>query len=302
MRPLRYLPMLILLGLAVHLLLPQITELENSIKVIEQMTLWAVGLALLAQASSYVGLGYLLSAAVAIVQDHLPFTRAMLIGIAASDVGLVAGGVVGNAAGVFRWSRASGVSKEGALLAGSLPSLFNNLLLALIAISGLIHLLITHTLSTFQAIAFAIILVVLSGIVGGLIWEMRHRPALNRLAGQVGTRWAGLRRRTYDPAQTAEGMDRLYATWDSLEADGWRGPLLGAAMNIGFDMLTLYLIFVAAGHEVSPGVLLAGYGLPLLLGKVSFLPGGIGIVEATMAALYDGLGVPDPVTVVVILG
>ena len=66
-------------------------------------------------------------------------------------------------------------------------------------------------------------------------------------------------------------------------------------------MLTLYLLFAAAGHAVSPGILLVGYGLPLLLGKMSFLPGGVGIVEGTMAALYDGLGVPDGVTVVVIL-
>jgi uncharacterized protein (TIRG00374 family) len=34
---------------------------------------------------------------------------------------------------------------------------------------------------------------------------------------------------------------------------------------------------------------------------VSFLPGGVGVVEGTMAALYDGLGVPDAVMVVVIL-
>jgi uncharacterized protein (TIRG00374 family) len=76
---------------------------------------------------------------------------------------------------------------------------------------------------------------------------------------------------------------------------------LGATANIFFDLGTLFFLFVAAGHTVSPGILLAGYGLPLLLGKVSLLPGGVGIVEGTMAALYNGLGVPAPVTVVVIL-
>jgi uncharacterized protein (TIRG00374 family) len=74
-------------------------------------------------------------------------------------------------------------------------------------------------------------------------------------------------------------------------------------LNVGFDMLTLYFLFVAAGHDVSPGVLLAGYGLPLLLGKMAFVvPGGVGVVEGSMAALYDGLGVPDAITVVVVLG
>mgnify|MGYP001769238907 CR=1 FL=1 len=42
---------------------------------------------------------------------------------------------------------------------------------------------------------------------------------------------------------------------------------------------------------------------PKLLGKAAFfLPGGVGIIEGTMAALYNGLGVPPGVTVVVILG
>jgi len=301
MRPLRYLPLLILLGLAVHLLLPQITALEHSFEVLERMLLWAVGLALLAQALSYVGSGYMLHAAAGIVGDRLPLLRAILISLAGYDVGMMAGGAVGTAAAVFRWSRGGGASKEGALLAGSLPSLFNNLLLALIAIAGFIHLLVAHDLSTFQVVAFVAIILILAGVIGGLAWGMRHRPALTAFADRAAARWARLRGRPHHPDRTGEAMARLYATWDALRAGGWRKPLLGSALNIGFDMLTLYLIFLAAGHAVSPGVLLAGYGLPLLLGKAGFLPGGVGIVEGTMAALYDGLGVPDPVTVVVIL-
>jgi hypothetical protein len=48
-------------------------------------------------------------------------------------------------------------------------------------------------------------------------------------------------------------------------------------------------------------VLFVGYGLPLLFGKIGFLPGGLGIVEATMAVLYGGFGVPGAILVVVIL-
>ena len=72
---------------------------------------------------------------------------------------------------------------------------------------------------------------------------------------------------------------------------------------MAFDILTLYLLFVAAGENISLGVLLAGYGLPLLLGKVVFvIPGGVGVVESSMAVLYNGLGVPPATTVVVVLG
>ena len=87
-----------------------------------------------------------------------------------------------------------------------------------------------------------------------------------------------------------------------LLAGGWRGPLLGAALNVAFDMLTLYFLFIAARNRVSLGVLLTGYGLPLLMGKMAFMiPGGVGVIESTMAALYTGLGVPKSVAVVVVL-
>jgi uncharacterized membrane protein YbhN (UPF0104 family) len=297
----RYLLPLLLLGLAVHLILPQIATLEQSLQVIKRMALWAVALAVVAQVLSYVGSGFLLRAIVSVVGQRLSVVRSMLITTAASSVGLVAGGQVGSAAATYRWTRASGISREGAVLAGWLPSLFNNGALAIIGIFGLLHLLITHELSTLQAIGFGLTLLVLGLIVGMVLWGVYHSSQLTTLAMQVASRWARLRRRPYDPATTEDATGRLFSAWDTLRTGGWRGPALGATLNIVFDMLTLYFLFVAAGHAVSPGVLLAGYGLPLLLGKVTFLPGGVGIVEGTMAALYDGLGVPNGVTVVVIL-
>ena len=297
----RYLPPLLLLGLAVHLILPQIATLEQSLEVIKGMVLWAVALAVLAQVLSYVGSGFLLRAIVAVVGQRLSVIRSILITMAASSIGLVAGGMVGNAAATYRWTRASGVSREGAVLAGWLPPLFNNGALVVIGIFGLLHLLIVHELSTLQAVGFGLTLLVLGLIVGVVLWGVHHRLQITTLAVRVVSRWAALRRRPYDPAATEAATGHWFSAWDTLRAGGWRGPALGAVLNIVFDMLTLYFLFVAAGHAVSPGVLLAGYGLPLLLGKVTFLPGGVGIVEGTMAALYDGLGVPDGVTVVVVL-
>jgi uncharacterized membrane protein YbhN (UPF0104 family) len=143
-------------------------------------------------------------------------------------------------------------------------------------------------------------LALLSAVAGAIWWALSHRDQLVRLATKTARRWAKLRRKAYDPAPAQATVGRLFEAWDTLRAGGWRRLIAGAAAGIGFDMGTLYFLFVAAGHPVSPGILLAGYGLPLLLGRVSFLPGGVGVVEGTMAALYDGLGVPDPVTVVVI--
>jgi uncharacterized protein (TIRG00374 family) len=300
-RLVRYLAPLVLLGLAVHILLPQIATVEHSLQVIRGMRLWAVALAVLAQMLSYWGSGYLLRTLVAVAGQQLSVLRGTMIFTAAASVGLAGGGPVGNVATTYRWMRGSGVNAEGATLAGWLPTLFTDAMLVIVGIFGLVHLLIAHQLSALQAVGFGFTLLVLLVFASVATWGVRHRSQLTALAVRFAGRWAALRHRSYDPATTEAAAGRWFSAWDALRTGGWHGPVLGATLNTVFDMLTLYSLFIAAGHPVSLGVLLSGYGLPLLLGKVSFLPGGVGIVEGTMAALYDGLGVPNGVTVVVIL-
>lgn len=298
----RYLPRLILLGLAVHVFLPQLTSLEQSFTVIESMAIWAVGLAVMAKLISYFGSGYLVHSIVAVVNQRISVYFGTMITLAASSIGLVAGGVLGNMAASYRWLRKRGVSIEGAGIAGTLPFILNNSILIFITSVGLAHLLVIHQLSTSQTIIFILMLLLILVFIGGILWGFGHRLQLTSLAVRVGERWSRINKRSYTAIDTEDTMGHMFKAWDALSGGGWRYPLLGAGVNIGFDIVTLYFLFIAAGYQVEPGVLLAGYGMPLLLGKLAFLiPGGVGVVEGTMAALYTGLGVPDPVVVVVIL-
>ena len=114
---------------------------------------------------------------------------------------------------------------------------------------------------------------------------------------------ARLRRKSFDPNSTRQELGDLFGAWDALWQGAWHRPAVGAFLNMAFDLLTLYFLFIAAGEYVSLGVLLAGYGLPLLLGKVAFIiPGGVGVVESSMTVLYNQLGIPPATTVVVVLG
>jgi len=63
-KALRYLLTLLLLGLAIYLLLPQLTSLEQAIAVLRQMSPLLVLLAIGTQVASYWGSGYLLQTAV----------------------------------------------------------------------------------------------------------------------------------------------------------------------------------------------------------------------------------------------
>lgn len=302
-RTLRNIGILAILGLVVHLILPQITSLEHSWQVMKSLIPWAVVLALVAQVLSYLGSGYLLQMVLSLTHEPIRLWRSSLIVLGAASVGMVAGGMIGSSAAIYRWTSQEEGHSEGATLASILPALFNNLVLVVVSLFGVAHLLLVHDLSRAQLVGFIAILLILGSLIGAAVLALQHWERAEAALVWISSLPPRLRRKAYDPATTRVFAQSLFSAWDNLRNGTWRGVVSGAILNVIFDMSTLYLLFIAAGHAVSPGVLLAGYGLPLLLGKMAFVvPGGIGVVEGSMAALYNGLGVPGPVTVVVVLG
>jgi len=100
-----YLILLAMLGLAVHLILPQIVSLRHSYQVIKELILWIVVLAILAQAASYLGSGYLLKALVHLSGSFLSLLDGTVITLAGASLGMVAGGMVGSSAAIYRWMK-----------------------------------------------------------------------------------------------------------------------------------------------------------------------------------------------------
>lgn len=301
-RNIGYIILLIVLGLAVHLLLPQIATFQHSFQVIKNMLVWAVILAVIAQIISYFGSGYILKSLMHYSKHSLSIFKSTMIAMAAASFGMVAGGLVGNAAATYRWMKKEKVSNEAATLAGTIPVLFNNIVLILISTIGLIYLLLAHELTTLQLFGFIVTLAGLIIIIGLLVWGLVKRDSFKRVIHRMSQYWAKLRNKKFDPKKTDNLLAGVFRAADALIAGGWHGSLIGAAINTVFDILTLYFIFLAANNQISVGILLIGYGLPLLLGKIAFIiPGGIGVIETAMVALYTKLGVQNSTSVVVVL-
>lgn len=300
-KTLRYLLTLLLLGLAVHLLLPQLTSLAHTRQVLQQMSPPLVLLALSAQTVSYIGSGYLLQAAVRLVKQRITVTQGVIITLAANSMGLLAGGTLTTFAMTFHWIQYFGINHPGAGLAGLIPLVFNNLFLLLLSFFGLLYLLFAHALSALQFISFTAVATFAFAIFLSLGWAIRQPTQLLHLLHCLGRRWASWRRRPYQPDRTEQAVAQSYLVWEQLRAGAWQRPAMGTLLNNGFDMLTLYLLFAAANYPLRGGLLVVGYGLPLLLGKIGLLPGGVGVIEGAMVALYSSFGVPKAILVVVIL-
>lgn len=298
---LRFIILVIMVAFGLRLLLPQLAGLEEAVATVRAMPLWMVAIAGLAQFGNYGGTGLMMYLLTGLVGTRLPIVRGSIIAVAANSIGLVSGGTVGNSAFTYRWVRGSGIRRLGAGLCATIPLMLIHLVLLLASIVGLISLLVIHELTMVEVISFAVVLGILGILAGLAFYGMNHPDWLIRRATPIFARYHAFRRQSFDPQDVVDYVNQLVNVRVILRT-GWHGPLIGAIVNLLFDMMTLYVLFLAAGYQVPIGILFAGYGLPLLVGRLPIVPGGMGVVEATMSAIFISLGAPRDATIVATLG
>ena len=113
---LRLVPMIIIIGLLVHFLLPRLDSVADSLQTMRTMAPWAVAMAIIAETLSYLANGSLLKSVVGLGGERISLARATMIELAAGTVALVAAGALGFGAAIYQWTRKSGVSRETAML------------------------------------------------------------------------------------------------------------------------------------------------------------------------------------------
>ena len=298
---LRFLVLIITVGFGLHLLLPQIAGLEKSVDSVRALPPALVALAALMQVGNYGGTGLMMYSLAALVGSRLSVIRGTIISVAGASVGLVAGGTVGNSAVTYRWVRGSGTRRLGAALCATIPLLLIHLMLLLVSVIGLVSLFFIGELTAVEVAGFTLVLVILILIFAMALYGMYRPDSLKRRATPWVARYHAWRRQPFDPGDVEDFVDQLVNTGLVLRK-GWHGPAVGAVVNIFFDIATLYILFLAAGYQLPIGVALAGYGLPLLVGRLPIVPGGVGIVEATMTAIFVALGAPPDATLIATLG
>jgi uncharacterized protein (TIRG00374 family) len=113
---------------------------------------------------------------------------------------------------------------------------------------------------------------------------------VGRLVSRV-TRWLW---RRADRARIVQGVETFYAGIYTT-IDTWKRGLLIAGLTSliwAMDVLRFYLIFLGLGYHPTLGLLLLASSLPVVMGLIPFLPGGLVIVEGSLVALFVSHGVP----------
>jgi uncharacterized protein (TIRG00374 family) len=80
-----------------------------------------------------------------------------------------------------------------------------------------------------------------------------------------------------------------------------RGPFVWALLANFWEVMAVYVVYLAFGHLVNLGAVILAYAVANFAGLVSVLPGGVGIYEGLMTLVLTATGVPSgvslPVTV-----
>jgi uncharacterized protein (TIRG00374 family) len=91
--------------------------------------------------------------------------------------------------------------------------------------------------------------------------------------------------------------ERLTAERDGVRSalgKRWAQAILRSAGNVLFDYLALLAALVASGTKPTAALVLLAYVASVVLGMIPITPGGLGFVEAGLAAMLVLAGVPGP--------
>jgi glycosyltransferase 2 family protein len=240
---------------------------------------------------------------------RLPFPTWLRITFVSNTVNYVvtSAGLSGFAVRMFLLSK-YGVPSGRAVLISLVQTFLTNFTLLFFILGGFVSLVVRQQLSGPALFVATAALAVFAGVLAyALVLVMNRR--LRRLTlfwiGKLAHRLL----RRFAPSRTPD-LVRFWRYQHNLDRGiefllARKSGMVAPTAWITFDwVLTsgiLWAAFRGVGHPLSPGMVMVGFGVGLFFSLVSFVPGGLGIMEGSMSAVFVSLGVPLEKAVVAVL-
>ncbi len=266
-------------------------------------------LAFVAAILSYLFIGLALKRLLDLVGEYLSFKEIFVISWVSTSVNyLVSTGGVGGLTMRIFLLRKKKISFSETFLVSFIHNLLLNGVLIGFVIFGFGHLLtnkglrLYHHLTSGAVLAITLTLSFLAtGSVINKAFRERFIDFFYKLINRISLRFT--KRVIFKKASLDEFKEEFHQGI-SLMLERKREmilPLFYVFLDWLCCLLTLYLSFITIGYPISPGILLVGFAVGIFVSIISFIPGAIGIMEGSMAAIYYSLAVPLEVSIVAVL-
>ncbi len=295
------------LGAGMYLLVPRLLGDHEMVAILTGHTNWLViPLCLLVETISMLSICYLFYQVLLIGGETLSFGRTAKIYMSAYAFGHI---VPGANAGTFylnyRELRNEGVPRSTVVKTLAVSNITYSGAILLLFVAGILLSLVTGRMPfTLNVSAMAVgggaILFVLLCI---FLYRrpdllMRMSAALMRLVRRMG--FAKEVDFSAIPGQVEE--TRSYISSIVRSRRNLTRISVPAVSYWLFDLICLYIVFLAIGHPVNPGILMVCYTIADLLASIPTTPAGLGVFEVTLGASLYAFGVPKEALAIGILG
>ena len=196
----------------------------------------------------------------------------------------------------LRHAESTGVSRSRARTGYLLANVLGDAAIAVSLIVALVVLTVEHRLSRAVIAASVVFSFYLASIAVVVVAAARSREAVRRLHAWPRRAIAAIRRRP-QAAVDHTAADEMHAAIAQLRARPFAlVPALGWALLVDIaGVATLAVVMRAFGQTGRLSVALSAYAVSMLFALLSFLPGGLGFAEVSLAAVLVSFGVPAPV-------
>ena len=298
----------ILVAIGIYFLIPKIVGAQEALKLILQVKKIYLILAIIFEFISYIGAAWLLGIILSRLQYNIHFwDRFRISSIAAFAIHFFPVGTFGEGATDYYFLRKRKVEAGSILIMWALRIIMTYVAFLMIFLLGLVLVPTAPHLPFSPKLVSLILFGILVLGVSYMIYLYRHKEKF-RVAWGKFLRFADffaskIRRRQISKEKEAELFEDIYrgiGLFGKKKRSTIFAIIAGLIYWLG-DITCFYFVFLSFGYKIYWGILIFGYGVASLVGMISFIPGGLGVTEASLALMYSGLGVPSNLALMSIL-
>ena len=309
MRHSRWVRWAFVLGLAAFAAIFAVADLHELWAVLQRADPWLLTLPFLFMLASYVTMARSYQGIAEAAGCRVALLEMLKITLVANSMNYLVstGGLSGFAVRLYFFTRL-GVSSQTAVVISLAQTFLTNCTLLVFVLIGFAYVFRNSSLHGSALVVTVVLLVLfllLAVIAALLLFNPRlRRRTLFRLAQM--THWLLHRVRPGKaPARTHiwryqfnlnRGIDFLVSRKEAMLK-----PLFYIGLDWLFTILILYSAFLSVGYSIALSHVIVGFAVGIVLSFASLIPGGLGVMEGSMAAVFASMQVPFETAVVAVL-
>jgi uncharacterized protein (TIRG00374 family) len=291
--------------------LVSVSDIRKIVRLSARMDPYFLGLSFSAAFMSYLLIAFSLKKILELMDIRLSFFEIFNISWVSTSINYVmsVGGIGGFTARIYLLKK-KGISYSETIIVSIIHSFIMNVILMLFVLIGFSSLIASKQMRMYNFIVssflifFALYLTYLAfkSVVNREFregWIDRIGRWINKLhsflSKEEGSVIAGETLASFK-GEFNQGMELMGLRRGELKA-----PVLYVFLDWIFCLFTLYFAFLAVHYFIHPEVLVVGFAVGLFASILSLIPGGLGVMEGSMAAIYYSLEVPLEEAIVAVI-